>query len=210
MRQGYAALIEEEIDLEICGSTGSTVDARQRIPEIHPDLVILDLSLEDGSGLDLIKDLTAQFPDLPILVISMHEESIYADRVVRAGARGYLMKDEASGNVKKAVHQVLGGNIYLSEALNTEILLRFAGTNSSTGSSPINQLSDRELEVFEYMGRGMTTREIAEHLMLSPKTIDSYRTRVKEKLSIDTNATLRRRAVIWVEQSGTNPDVCND
>lgn len=210
MRQGYAALISSDIDLEVCGGTGSADQARQAIPEAEPDLVIIDLSLEGGSGLDLIKDLHAKDPDLLILVVSMHDESLYADRVLQAGARGYLMKSEADDNVKKAIRRVLEGGVYLSDALSTEILLRYTGANKPGSTSPIEQLSDRELEVFEYMGRGLTTREIAECLMLSPKTIDSYRTRVKEKLSIDSNAELRRRAVIWVEQDVPNPEAVSD
>lgn len=201
MRRGYASLLEQEMDLEICGETGSADEARQQIPSLTPDLVILDLSLEAGSGLDLIKHLRAEYPDLPILVVSMHDETLYAERVLQAGARGYLMKSEAYPEVINAIRRILDGGIFLSQQLSTQLLLRFSGTTSSNAMpNPLDQLSDRELEVFEYMGRGLTTREIAEKLVLSPKTIDSYRTRVKEKLSVDSNAELRRRAVVWVEQ----------
>jgi DNA-binding NarL/FixJ family response regulator len=201
MRRGYASLLDQEMDLEICGETGSADEARKQIPKVEPDLVILDLSLEAGSGLDLIKHLRAEYPDLPILVVSMHDETLYAERVLQAGARGYLMKSEAYPEVINAIRRILDGGIFLSQQLSTQLLLRFSGTSSSTAMpSPLDQLSDRELEVFEYMGRGLTTREIAEKLVLSPKTIDSYRTRVKEKLSVDSNAELRRRAVVWVEQ----------
>ena len=200
MRQGYATLIEQEIDLKICGETGSSEEARRRIPEMKPDLAIIDLSLREGGGLDLIKDLLAKMSDLLVLVISMHDEALYADRVLQAGARGYLMKNEAHSEVIHAIRRVLEGGIYLSKDLSTRILLRYAGKPNIKNNSPLEGLSDREIEVFEHMGQGMTTREIAEKLMLSPKTIDSYRTRLKEKLSIDTNAQLRRQAVVWVEQ----------
>lgn len=199
MRQGYATLIDREMDLEICGETGSADEARRHIPELDPDLVILDLSIEGGSGLELIKDLKAKRPDLKILVVSMHDETLYADRTLQAGALGYLMKNEADTKVVEAIRRILDGGVYLSKELSAEILLRFAGNERGRHRSPLDQLSDRELEVFEHMGHGLTTREIAEKLMLSPKTIDSYRTRVKEKLSIDSNAELRRRAVVWVE-----------
>ncbi len=202
MRRGYAALLEQEQDLYLCGETGSAEDARQQIPGVQPDLVVLDLSLKGGSGLDLIKHLHAEHTDLPVLVVSVHDEMLYAERVLQAGARGYLMKSEAHPEVIHAIRRILDGGIYLSQQLSTKLLLRFSGTSSPTAApSQLHRLSDRELEVFEYMGRGLTTREIAEKLVLSPKTIDSYRTRVKEKLAVDSNAELRRRAVVWVEQN---------
>jgi DNA-binding NarL/FixJ family response regulator len=200
MRQGYAALVNQEMDLTICGEAATVDVARQQIAEVDPDFVILDLSLKGGSGLELIKDLQAQWPDLPILIVSMHDESLYADRALQAGARGYLMKNEAAEKVGEAIRRILKGHIYLSDSLSKEILMRFAGRKDAALQSPLAQLSDRELEVFEYLGRGHTTREIAEILMLSPKTIDSYRTRIKEKLAIDSNAELQRRAFLWVDR----------
>jgi DNA-binding NarL/FixJ family response regulator len=204
MRQGYGAVIGQEMDLEICGEAGSAGAARQDIPDVDPDLVVVDLSLEGGSGLELIKDLQAHWPDLPILVVSMHDESLYAERVLQAGARGYLMKSEADTKVVEAIRKILSGGVYLSEDMNAHLLMQFAGGKSAESSSSLAALSDRELEVFEYMGRGLTTREIADELALSPKTIDSYRSRVKDKLAIDSNAQLRRHATMWVEQQGAD------
>ena len=203
MRQGYATVIGQQVDLSICGEADSADEALRDVLSAEPDLVVLDLSLKGGSGLELIKDLQAQAPELPILVVSMHDESLYAERALRAGARGYLMKSEADTLVVKALREILGGGVYLSESMNAQLLMRFAGRASPAEGSSIGTLSDRELEVFEYMGRGLTTREIAEELVLSPKTIDSYRSRVKEKLNIDTNAQLRRRATMWVEHQDT-------
>jgi len=205
MRKGYAAVMGQEMDLEICGVTGSVREARQHIPEVQPDLVIVDLALEDGNGLELIKDLHARLPDLPMLVVTMRDESVYAERVLHAGARGYLMKDEADARVVEAARKVLRGGLYLSPALSSQLLMQFAGNRPAGDPSPLAQLSDRELEVFEYLGQGLSTREIAEQLTLSPKTVDSYRTRAKEKLSIDSNAQLRRRATLWVEHEKADP-----
>lgn len=199
MRRGYAYLINAEMDLEICGEADSARDALDKFPDAEPDLMIVDLTLKGMGGLELIKRLQTQHPDLPVLVISMHDESLYADRALRAGARGYIMKSEVESVVVKAIRHILEGGVYVSDALSTKILLRYTGATPGEGNSPLDQLSDRELEVFEYMGRGFTTREIADKLALSPKTIDSYRTRVKEKLAIDSNAELMRRAVMWVE-----------
>lgn len=208
MRQGYAAVIGQEMGLEICGDAGSADEARQDIPELLPDLVVVDLSLGGSSGLELIKDLRAQWPDIAVLVVSMHDESLYAERALQAGARGYLMKSEADTKVVQAIRKILGGGVYLSDEMNMRMLMQFADRGAGKPSSPLATLSDRELEVFEYMGRGLTTREIAEKLALSPKTIDSYRTRVKDKLAIDSNAQLRRQATVWVEQQ--DPQIHED
>lgn len=200
MRQGYISLITAQMDLQVCGVTGSVGEARRCIPETKPDLVIVDLFLEDGSGLELIKDLRAAQPHLPILVVSMHDEALYANRVLRAGARGYVMKSEDGSKILQAIRQILEGRVVLSKELSTQILLRYTGAPSEALRSPLDPLSDRELEVFEYVGQGYSTREIADQLTLSPKTVSSYQTRIKEKLVIETNAELQRRAVIWIER----------
>ena len=202
MRRGYSYLVDAEIDLEICGETGAALEALEQIPDVDPDLVIVDLTLEGMGGIELIKRLQSTDPDLPILVVSMHDESLYADRALRAGARGYIMKSEVESTVVEAIREILDGGIYVSEEFSTQVLMQYAGASGSKDESPLEQLSDRELEVFEYMGRGFETREIAEKLVLSPKTIDSYRARIKEKLSIESNAELTRRAVLWVESQG--------
>lgn len=206
MRRGYAYLINAEMDLEVCGEADSAPEALEHIPEANPDLVIVDLTLKGMGGLELIKRLQTHHDDLPALVISMHDESLYADRALRAGARGYIMKSEVESVVVHAIRRILEGGVYVSDTLSTKILLQYTGATPGDGDSPLDQLSDRELEVFEYMGRGFTTREIAEKLALSPKTIDSYRTRVKEKLAIENNSELIRHAVLWVEsQDRTTP-----
>lgn len=210
MRQGYEFLIGQDLGLEICGGTGAADEARLQVPEVNPDLVIVDLAIKGGSGLDLIKDLKAQLPDLRVLVVSMYDESLYADRVIQAGARGYLMKNQAHDRVNEAIHKVLDGGIYLSQAMRDEMLLKRVGRSKDSAGSPVDQLSDRELEVFEFLGQGLSTREIAEHLMLSTKTVNSYRLRLREKLGIDTNAELRRRAVIWLEHEARPPDALAD
>lgn len=198
MRRGYASVIEAESDLAICGETSSAMEARQQIPETEVDLVLVDLSLEEGSGLALIKDLAAAQDDLPILVVSMHDETLYAHRALQAGARGYIMKSEADSTLVEAIRQVLEGQISLSADLRSEMLHQFV-EGFPQQDSPLDVLSDRELEVLSFMGRGYERKEIAEALSLSPKTIDSYRDNLKEKLSVETNARLRRTAAIWME-----------
>lgn len=199
MRQGYVSLVEREMGLKICGKTGSATDARGEIPEVDADLAIVDLSLDEGSGLELIKDLQSQCSNLKVLVVSMHDESLYAERALEAGAEGYVSKSAPSETVVTAIRQILDGRMYFSEDINEQMLLRYLGRDTDGPQSPLDVLSDRELQVFEHMGRGLTTQEIAEALQLSPKTIGTYRSRTKEKLAVESNAELRRRAVVWVE-----------
>jgi DNA-binding NarL/FixJ family response regulator len=199
MRRGYSYLIGAEMDMEICGEAESARAALEQMGEASPDLALVDLTLKGMGGLELIKRLQAQYPDVRVLVVSMHDETLYADRALRAGARGYIMKDEVESAIVKAIRRILDGGVYVSDALSTKILLQYTGAVPGKGESPLDRLSDRELEVFESMGRGYGTREIAERLALSPKTIDSYRSRIKDKLAIDRNSELTRRAVIWVE-----------
>lgn len=199
MRRGYAYLIGAEADLDICGEAESAREALDRIPDADPDLAIVDLTLKGMGGLELIKRLQTQHPGILTLVVSMHDETLYADRALRAGARGYIMKSEVESAVVEAIRRILNGGVYVSEELSTKILLQYAGAAPTEEESPLERLSDRELEVFEYMGRGFTTREIADKLALSPKTIDSYRSRIKDKMAIDSNNELTRRAILWVE-----------
>jgi DNA-binding NarL/FixJ family response regulator len=201
MRQGYVALVDAEMGLEICGQTGSALDARRDIPDMEPDLAIIDLSLQEGSGLELVKDLRDLCPDLPILVVSVHDEELYAERVLQAGASGYLRKSVSSKKVVTAIRRILEGGMFFEEELKDQMLFRFRGGKTRTAQPMLGDLSDRELEVFEYLGKGLTSTEIAEELNLSPKTIDTYRSRAKEKLGLDSNAALRRRAVVWLELS---------
>jgi DNA-binding NarL/FixJ family response regulator len=200
MRRGYAAIIEEEIDLAVCGEAGDALEALDQIRTSTPDLVIADLTLAGSmSGLELIKMLKMERPTLPILVVSMHDESLYAERVLHAGAKGYIMKDVADTAIVKAVRRVLAGGLYVSEEIGEKILLQFAGGHFDANQSPLERLSDRELEVFEHLGRGLTTQQIAETMLISPKTVDSYRARLKVKLGIDNHTELIRHATQWVE-----------
>lgn len=198
VRRGLSSLIEPEPGLAIIGGTGSAQEARQEIPDADPDLVLLDLSIEDGTGLTLLEHLHNTQSDLPVLVVSMHDEELYARRVLEAGARGYLMKDKADSKVVEAIREVLDGNVYLSPEMTSTILSSKVGGPKTQDLSPFDTLSDRELEVFMLMGEGHERREIAEALSLSPKTVDSHKDNLKKKLSLDTTAGLRRYAAIWV------------
>lgn len=202
MRKGYRYLIDAEMDLEVCGEAGSAMGALAEIPEVEPDLIIVDISLEGMSGLELIKRLQSLYPDLLILIISAHDEALFGERGLRAGAHGYIMKSEVDDVVITAIRRVLEGGYFVSEEMNTRIMRQFQQGNwdLEDDASPIEHLSDREYEVFELMGRGMTTDEIGEALHISPKTVESHRRRVKIKLGIDSTNELMRRATLWVEQ----------
>jgi DNA-binding NarL/FixJ family response regulator len=203
VRRGFASLIEEESDLTVCGETGSVRTARRHIGDLQPDLAIIDLFLEDGSGLTLIKDLKPTMEaSLRALVISGQPESLYAQRVLAAGAHGYLMKSEAYWHVVPAIRRVLSGHIYLSEKMTAAILTNYVGTSQSRTRSPLEMLSDRELEVFTLLGNGLDRREIAEALSVSPKTIDTHQDHLKEKLALKNHSQLRRNAAVWVATSG--------
>jgi DNA-binding NarL/FixJ family response regulator len=199
MRWGYIALINQEQDLHVCGEAGTALEALELIPEADPDLAIVDISLEGMNGIELTKHLQTQYPDLPVLIVSMHDESLYGERALRAGARGYIMKKEARTKIVEAIRRILGGSFYLSEEMSTKILLQYQGRRFDEERSSIERLSDRELEVFELLGRGYATREIAEALLISPKTVESHKNRIKVKLAVETAAQLVQHAVQWVQ-----------
>jgi DNA-binding NarL/FixJ family response regulator len=200
VRQGLRSLIDQENDLTVCGEAGSAGEALKAVPKLKPDLMLVDISLKGPDGLELTKSIRALEPDLPILIVSMHDESLYAERVLRAGANGYIMKEEVAQNMIQAVRKVLNGDIYMSDRMRQIILRGVAGQRSSSSVSAIERLSDRELEVFRLIGQGMGTRKIAEELHLSVKTIETYRAHIKEKLGLDNATELVRQAVQWVEQ----------
>ena len=203
VRDGYARLITNQPDLELAGETGDAAQVLQLIEKAKPDLVLLDLSLKSGNGLELCKTINTKFPDVKVLVVSMHDETLYAERVLRAGADGYVNKAEATRKLIEAIREVLGGKYYLSPRMRERMLTRAIGVDGFEDHSPIDRLSDRELEVFEQIGSGMTTREIAANLKLSPKTIESYRENLKAKLNLTNSTELTRHAVHWVlERSG--------
>ena len=203
MRRGYRTLINGEMDIEVCGEAETAAEALEKIPQVDPDLVIADISLEGTNGIEFVKRLQTEKPGLEVLIVSMHEESLYAERALQAGAVGYVMKKEADNSVLTAIRRVQGGRYYVSERMQDKIMLLFAGQTSpkelAEKTPSITQLSDRELEVFELHGRGLTTLEMAESMRISPKTIATYRGRIKTKLAIETMPELVRRAVLWIE-----------
>jgi DNA-binding NarL/FixJ family response regulator len=199
MRTGLAQLIDNEGDLKVCAEADTAGQALDIAVSQTLDLILLDISLPDKSGLELIKDLRALKPGLPILVVSMHDESLYAERVLRAGGRGYIMKQEGGKKLLQAIRQVLNGQIYVSEKMSAGILETFSGRQAEAGVSPVQQLSDREFEVFQLIGQGKSTREIAVHLHLSAKTVEVHRLNIKKKLKLKTATDLVRHAVRWLE-----------
>lgn len=197
VRAGYSLLINRQPDLTICGETDTAGEALRLVREHSPHLVIVDLTLKSGNGLELCKQLSHINPDLKMLVISAHDEALYADRALRSGARGYISKDEATTKLIDAVRTVLAGKVWLSSRM-TERMLARVGHGESPASSPIEALSDRELEVFEMIGNGLTTHQVAARLHLSPKTVESYRENLKRKLSLRNSTELTQHAVQWV------------
>ena len=197
MREGLGTLISRERDLIVCGEAERAGEALDAVTKLKPDLVLVDVTLPGPSGIELIKDICALQQDMLILVISMHDESLYAERVLRAGARGYIMKQESGPVMMQAIRRVLAKRIYLSDKMSALILENVVGKR--TEASPIKRLSDREWEVFQLIGRGRSTVQIAEELHLSPKTVEAHRAHVKEKLDLKTMTELVSFASRWVE-----------
>jgi len=197
VRQGLAELIDHEADLKVCAQAEDANQALNTIKKMAPDIAIVDIALKEVSGVELIKDIKAQYPQLPVLALSMHEESLYAERVLRAGAKGYIMKQEATEDVIAAIRKVLSGQIYVSQKMTEKLMYKFVGQTPEPASA-IETLSDRELEVFLLIGRGHSTRQIADRLFLSIKTIETYRAHLKEKLDLDGSAQLLQYAIQWV------------
>ena len=196
MRLGYIALLDQDPSLHVCGEADTALEALEQISTLHPDLVITDILLEGLNGIELTKRLQQQHPGLPVLIVSMCDEAIYGERALQAGARGYIMKREARTKIVEAVRRTLSEGFYLSGSMSQKILLRYRDRGFE-GRAAIEQLSDRELEVFEHLGRGRTTQEIAEAMLISPKTVASHRSRIKEKLDIGNTGELLRQAVLW-------------
>jgi DNA-binding NarL/FixJ family response regulator len=199
VRHGLRRMIEAEPDLTVCGEAQDEREARSAIRELEPDIVIVDISLSQGDGLELVRDVHAQRPRLPMLVLSMHDEAIYAERLLAAGASGYIMKQAASDQLLVALRRVLSGETYLSPALASTLHAR-RGQPSSTScgtADPIRRLSNRELQVLSLIGRGQSSREVAESLGVSVKTVESHRQSLKRKLNLSTNAQLLQYAINW-------------
>jgi DNA-binding NarL/FixJ family response regulator len=193
--QGITQLINAERDLQVVGSTGEWTLALNQIPELKPDVVVLDITLAKANGIEVLKNLRVHFPDLKVLMLSMHDENLYAMRSVRAGAQGYIMKMTATEEVVAAIRQILKGELYLSPQVAKQTMMRLIGRRKEGTTSPIDDLSDRELEVFQMVGDGLTTRQIAERLHLSVKTIETHKAHVKEKLNLQTATQLTQHAI---------------
>ena len=197
-REQLAHLINKADDMEICGQADNIRDGLALIKKTQPSIAIIDITLRGSSGLELLKDLRAHGIALPTLVLSMHDESLYAERALRAGAKGYVTKHEASAAVLKAIRQILKGEIYLNPRFMSRMISKITA-GGDVASEPIDRLADRELEVFDLIGRGLTTREIAAQLGLGITTVDTYRTRIREKLNLENSARLRFAASRWVQ-----------
>lgn len=202
MRAGLAQLIDRQPDLVVCGEAGSPAEAMLSLSRLKPDLVLTDLTMPGRGGLEFIKDILAAEPHLPVLVVSMHDELVYAERVLRAGARGYIMKEAGGDNLLAAVRQVLNGDVHVSPQITSRILNALSDARPRGSSSPIQKLTDREFEIFQLIGNGRSTREIASQLHLSSKTIDVHRSHIKQKLGLKDVTALVRHAVRWVETGG--------
>jgi len=201
VRMGLAMAIEEAPDFVVAGQAPSRREAMRLCAEDPPHLAVVDLSLEGESGLELIKHLTARYPQVRVLVLSMHDERLYAERSLRAGAKGYVQKSRRLDQVLEAMRRVMAGDIALSHRMTTRVLERLTA-GEDLGNSPIQSLSDRELEVFELIGRGYSTNDIAEGLHLSPRTVDSHREKIKFKLHLRSALELHQHAFLWMQQQG--------
>lgn len=198
MRKGMAMTLDNSVEFEVCGQSESAEEALGEIPSLKPDGCVIDISLPGMNGIELVKNLLAQMPALKILIVSRHDEELYAERAIRAGAKGYLMKLEAGEVLVSAVRQIMNGGIYLSDKIGSQLIMKIA-SGQKTGDNPLEILSDRELEVFELTGKGESTKDIAQRLHVSVKTVDTYRARIKEKMHLKSANELMRKAVQWVE-----------
>jgi DNA-binding NarL/FixJ family response regulator len=207
VRFGTSRLIEAEPDLEVCGEAEDAPTALQLVRSTDPQLAIIDLSLKQGNGLDLVREIKQTFPSVLTIVCSMHDEALYAPRALRAGARGYVSKQQSAQVLIDAIRQVRQGKLYLSPDMTGQLLERAAGVSRPRGTSPLESLSDRELQVFELVGEGLTVREIAERLYVSPKTVEFHRERIRDKLQLPNNTILTRHAIAWGGVINGNPSV---
>lgn len=204
VREGIALLVNREKDLEICGEASDAAEAMQAIRTGHPDLILMDISIRGSNGIELTKTIRKRYPHLPVLMLSMHDEMLYAERALKAGARGYLMKQEAPEVVLKAIRWVLRGEVYVSSAVSSRVVADLAdGSRQHGNRTGIERLSDRELEVFDLIGRGLSTKDMAEKLCVSPKTIEAHRSHIKQKLDVPKSAQLYHKAIRWVESNGS-------
>jgi DNA-binding NarL/FixJ family response regulator len=199
VREGLVNLINQQPDFEVCGEAENEPQALELVGTLQPGVAIVDISLENGSGIELIKSIKAIYPAVTVLVLSMHDESLYAERALRAGARGYIMKREAAKKVIQGIRSVLAGQLYVSDKTAALMAEKFVEGRAAADVSPVEQLSNRELEVFELLGRGHGTRQIADHLHVGFKTVQAYSARIKEKLKLANATELMREAIRWHE-----------
>ncbi len=199
IRDGLVTIINHEPDLNVCGQAGDAYTALKAVAELKPDVVVTDISLKSSDGIELTKNIKARYPKLPVIILSVHDESLYAERALLAGAKAYLMKDKVSENIIKAIRMVLTGEIYVSDAILKKFLHKIAGDKAGTTKTPIESLSDREFEVFRLIGEGLKASQIAEQLHLSIKTIETYRTRLKEKLDLVNASELLKYSIRWAK-----------
>lgn len=200
VRERLGEVISREPDLSICGEAEDRPAALEVIEATSPDLAIIDITLKNSDGLELIKDVHARWPALLMLVVSMHDESLYAERALRAGARGYITKQEATRNILGAIRRILSGTIYLNQGIATQLVTRLTGSPDALNSSPVELLADRELQVFELTGRGLNTRQIAVQLHLGIKTVETYRHRIRQKLQLEQPQDLLKSAIAWTHR----------
>ena len=201
-RKGLQEMIHSDGNFAVCGEAGNAAEAMEVIRKLNPDLAIVDLSLPGANGIELIKNTRAEFPKLPILVLSMHDESLYALRALRAGAEGYVMKHEAMTNVIQAIREVFNGRPYLSPAMAAQVITKFAHRQAEGEADAVERLSDRELEILELIGKGNDVRQIAKLLHLSPKTVETHRSHIKDKLDLKNSREVARFALQWLSARG--------
>jgi DNA-binding NarL/FixJ family response regulator len=204
VRERLAELISQEADLEVCGEAEDAVAALKSIGALQPDIAIVDITLKDTYGIELIKTLKEREGHIPVLVLSMHDESLYGERAVRAGARGYLNKQEASKKVIAAIRTILAGEIFVSDKMKSDMLQKMSGGQRPEGSSPTDVLTDRELEVFQLLGQGLGVRQIAENLFVSVKTIEAHREHIKQKMNFKSSSELLRYAIQFTLNEGNS------
>jgi DNA-binding NarL/FixJ family response regulator len=202
-RKGLAEILNSQKNMLVCGEAEDAIQALDGIRETKPDFIIVDVSLKDSSGIELIKDIRLRHPNVLILTLSMHDETIYAERALRSGAKGYLMKQEAPETVVKAVYHILNGNIYVSDRIATRMFNKLIDGQANSENSPVDLLTDRELEVFQLIGHGLGTRQIAQKLHVSVKTIENHRAHIKEKLNLNSAIELVQHATLWVQQESS-------